>query len=139
MLTVDSIFTKSIFTSVDSVELTVFLKYPQTYFFKKLRVLTVDSFLQEYPNTFFSKSWQCWQLTVFFNTFITTTTRALLCLNPLKTRRYKSHRNHKHLRFVFRGKLSKNFQKTFRKLSNNFRKTFKKRDQSFSREFLKSL
>jgi len=56
VLTVDSIFTKSIFTSVDSVELTVFLKYPQTYFFKKLRVLTVDSFLQEYPNTFFSKS-----------------------------------------------------------------------------------
>ena len=105
------------------------------YFYKRWQCWQLTVFLSTHKHIF-SKSWECWQLTVFFNTFITTTTRALLYLNPLKTRRYKSRRNHKHLRFVFRGKLSKNFQKTFRKLSENFPTTFEKLLKNETSRFL---
>ena len=50
--------------SVDSWQF--FYMSTQKYFFKKLRVLTVDSFFIWVRKNIFSKSWECWQLTVFF-------------------------------------------------------------------------
>jgi hypothetical protein len=59
VLTVDSIFTKSIFTSVESVD-------SWQYFYKKCFYKRWECWqLTVFSQKVFYKCWQCWQLTVF--------------------------------------------------------------------------
>ena len=125
VLTVDSIFTKSIFTSVDSVDSwqfffkvptniffqkvegvdswQFFTRVPEHIFFKKLTVLTVDSFFQHFYHNNDTRSTMP-EPAKDTAIQITPKPQASSVRVPRKTFE----------------KLSENFQKTFQQLSKNF-------------------